>query len=131
MECIKKLNVKPTFYFGYVDDIILCIPSNSRNYILNIFNEYEKNLQFAVELSQNKNISFLDLKIIIDNQRYLISQIQTNGYQKPTFSRRYLNYNSHHPHSNKIAIIYCLVDRAQTYRTKNSITKIFCSLYRF
>ena len=108
-ECIKKLSIKPTFYFRYVDDIILCIGSNSTNHILNTFNEYDKNLQFTVELSQNKNtISFLDLKIIIDNQRYLI----TNWYQKPTFSGRYLNYNSHHPHSNKIAIIYCLVDRA-------------------
>ena len=102
------MNVKPTFYFRYVDDIILRIPSNSTNHILNIFNEYDKNLQFTVELSQKKNISFLDIKIIIDNQRYLI----TNWYQKLTFSGRYLNYNSHHPHSYKIAIIYCLVDRA-------------------
>ena len=114
-ECIKKLNIKPTLYFRYVDDIILCIPSNSTNHILNIFNEYDKNLQFTVELSENKNISFLDLKIIIDNQRYFI----TNWYEKPTFSGRYLNYNSHHPHNNKIAIIYCLVDRAINLSHKN------------
>ena len=31
--------------------------------------------------------------------------------QKPTFSGRFLNYNSQHPHKNKIAIIYSLVDR--------------------
>ena len=49
-ECIKKLNVKPTFYFRYVDDVILCISSNSTNHILNIFKEYDKNLQFTVEL---------------------------------------------------------------------------------
>ena len=114
-ECTKKLSIKPTFYFRYVDDIILCIQSNSTNHILNTFNEYDKNLQFTVELLQNKNISFLDLKIIIDNQRYLI----TNWYQKPTFSGLYFNYNSHHTHSNKIAIIYCLVDRAINLSHKN------------
>ena len=108
IECIKKLNVKPLFYFRYVDDILLCVPSNSIDHTLNTFNTYDKNLQFTVEIAQNKSISFLDLKIIIDQHRHII----TNWYRKPTFSGRYLNYNSHHPLSNKIAIIYCLVDRA-------------------
>ena len=107
-ECIKRLNVKPMFYFRYVDDILLCIPSNTIDHTLNIFNTYDKNLQFTVETALNNSISFLDLKIILDQQR----QIITNWYQKPTFSGRYLNFNSHHPLSNKIAIIYCLVDRA-------------------
>ena len=44
----------------------------------------------------------------MNEQRNII----TNWYKKPTFSGGYLNYNSHHPISNKIAIIYCLVDRA-------------------
>ena len=108
IECIKKFNVKPLFYFRYVDDILLCVPSNSIDHTLNTFNTYDKNLQFTVEIAKNKSISFLDLKIIIDQHRHII----TNWYRKPIFTGRYLNYNSHHPLSNKIAIIYCLVDRA-------------------
>ena len=96
------------FYFRYVDDILLYVPSNLIDHTLNTFNTYDKNLEFTVEIAQNKSISFLDLKIIIDQHRHII----TNWYRKPTFSGRYLNYNSHHPLSNKIAIIYCLVDRA-------------------
>ena len=79
IECIKKLNVKPLFYFRYVDDILLCVPSNSIDHILNTFNTYDKNLQFTVEIAQNKSISFLDLKIIIDQHRHII----TNWYRKP------------------------------------------------
>ena len=106
-ECIKKSKFKPTFYFRYVDEIVLCIPKNSVH-TLNTFNSYDKNLQFTVEIAQNNSINFLDIKIIINNQR----QIITNWYRKPTFSGRYLNFNSHHPLNNKIAIIYGLVDRA-------------------
>ena len=100
-ECIKKLNFKPTFYFRYVDDIVLCIPKNSVDHTLNTFNSYDNNLQFTVEVAQNNSRNFLDIKIIINNQR----QIITNWYKKPTFSGRYLNFNSHHPLNNKIAII--------------------------
>ena len=62
IECLKKLNVRPLFYFRYVDDILLCIPSNLIDHTLNTFNTYDKNLQFTVEIAQNKSISFLDLK---------------------------------------------------------------------
>ena len=123
IECIQKLNVKPLFYFRYVDDILLCVPSNSIDHTLNTFNTYDKNLQFTVEIAQYKSISFLDVKIIIDQHRHII----TNWYRKPTFSGRYLNYNSHHPLSNKIAIIYCLVDRPSIYFIGVSTTIIYYS----
>ena len=106
--CISKLQSKPLFYFRYVDDIVLCIHKNNIDDTLKTFNSYDTNLEFTVERSNNNSISFLDMKIIINEQRNII----TNWYKKPTFSGRYLNYNSHHPLSNKIAIIYCLVDRA-------------------
>lgn len=36
----------------------------------------------------------------------------TNWYRKPTFSGRYVNYFSSHPHNYKIRVITSLVDRA-------------------
>ena len=36
IECIKKLNVKPLFYYRYVDDILLCVPSNSIDHTLKL-----------------------------------------------------------------------------------------------
>ena len=52
-------------------------------------------------------ISFLNIEIIVKNHKII-----TNWYRKPTFSGRFLNYNSQYPHKNRIAIIYSLVDRA-------------------
>ena len=106
--CISKLQSKPLFYLRYVDDIMLCIHENNIDDTLKTFKSYDTNLQFTVERSNNNSISFLDIEIIINEQRNII----TNWYKKQTFSRRYLNYNSHHLVSNKIAIIYCLVDKA-------------------
>ena len=105
---ISKLQSKPLFYFRYVDDIVLCIHKNNIDDTLKTFNSYDTNLQFTVERSNNNSIRFLDTEIIINEQRNII----TNWYKKPTFSGRYLNYNLYHLLSNKIAIIYCLVDRA-------------------
>ena len=74
----------------------------------NIIPESQNGFRKGHSLRNRDFLRFLDLKIIIDQHRHII----TNWYRKPTFSGRYLNYNSHHPLSNKIAIIYCLVDRA-------------------
>ena len=98
IHSINKLNVKPLFYFRYVDDIILCIPKNTIEHTVNTFNSYDQNLQFTVELAQNNCLSFLDIKIIINEQHHII----TDWYHKPTFSGRYLNYFSQHPQCNKI-----------------------------
>ena len=108
VNSINKLNFKPLFYFRYVDDILLCIPKNMIDATVNIFNSYDQNLQFTDELPLNNSISLLDIKIIVNKQRYII----TDWYHKQTFSGRYLNYFSQHPQCNKIAIIYSLVDRA-------------------
>ena len=54
----------------------------------------------------DNKISFVNIEITVKNQKII-----TNWYRKPTFSGRFLNYNSQHPYKNKIALIYSLVDR--------------------
>ncbi|XP_046737551.1 uncharacterized protein LOC124406242 [Diprion similis] len=63
-------------------------------------------LKLTYEMENAGHISFLDVWII--NQD---SKIITDWYQKPTWSERYLNFNSHHPRSYKIGTVYNLVDR--------------------
>ena len=77
------------------------------DHTVNAFNSYDKNLQFTIELPQNNSISFLDIKIIVNEKQHII----TDWYQKQTFSGRYLNYFSQHPLCNKRAIIYSLINR--------------------
>ena len=78
IHAIHKLNFKPLFYFRYVDDIILCIPPNTIDHTVNFFNLCDENLQFTVELPQNNSISFLDVKIIVNEQQRII----TDWYKK-------------------------------------------------
>ena len=104
-DCINKLCFDVPFYYRYVDDIILCVPKNLINYTLNVFNNYNENLQFTVELMHNNIINFLDMQLIVQED-----SIITNWYRKPTHSGRYLNYYSHHPITQKIGIVYSLVD---------------------
>ena len=95
------------FYNRYVDDIFCVIPFSKIDETLDIFNSYDPNLQFTIELEQNKTINFLDVTIINDN-----SVILTNWYQKSTYSGRILNFMSIHPLHQKRAMIFNLVDKA-------------------
>ena len=80
-DSINKLNFKPAFYFRYLDDIILCIPKNMIDHTVNTFNSYDENLQFTIELPQNNSVSFLDIKIIVNDKQHMI----TDWYKKQTF----------------------------------------------
>ena len=106
-NCLSQLSFQPTFFHRYVDDIITCIPKNKTNEIINTFNTYNQRLQFTYETEKDESINFLDILLIKHNNKII-----TNWYMKPTSSGRFLNYNSHHPMSQKIAMIYNLVDRA-------------------
>ena len=109
ISCVN--NCKKNLYFIIVMWMTLFSIYMKKNITntLYIFNLYDKNdLQFTVEHSENNSISFLNLIIINNDHRNIIA----NWYWKSTFSGRYRNFNSHHPINNKIAIIYCLVDRA-------------------
>ena len=64
-------------------------------------------MQFTYEAEEQKKIIFLDLTLIRKDE-----SIKTSWYQKPTWSGRYLNYNSHHPKNQKLSVIIGLIDRA-------------------
>ena len=51
---LKKLSVQPLFYFRYVDDVILALPSDTINDALNIFNSLHTRLQFTLEVGRYK-----------------------------------------------------------------------------
>jgi len=60
-KALSNLNL--SFYYRYVDDIILAAsPVHSTN-ILNTFNSFHNRLQFTIEFENNRHISFLDLSL--------------------------------------------------------------------
>lgn len=107
-ECINKLPFKLPFFKRYVDDIVTCVPANQVDILLNTFNSYHPRLQFTIELEHNNAISFLDVLIIRSQENV----IRTDWYHKPTFSERFLNFNSYHSFQQKINIIKNLKNRA-------------------
>jgi len=47
---IMKLQIHPLFYYRYVDDIILALPSDNTEDTLNIFNSLHTRLRFIMEV---------------------------------------------------------------------------------
>lgn len=105
--CLDNLDFTPLFYFRYVDDILTCIPRDKLHHVLDIFNSYNNRLKFTYEIEHDNALNFLEITLIKDTNNKLI----TNSYHKPTFSARFLNYNSTHPLYQKRALIYSLLDR--------------------
>jgi len=105
-KAIDKLPFELPLYRRYVDDILLAAHFDQLGTILDTFNSFHDRLQFTLEISINNRINFLDVTIILDDQK-----IAFDRYEKPTNTGRYINYHSQHPVSQKRSIIYGLVDR--------------------
>ncbi|XP_018364720.1 PREDICTED: uncharacterized protein LOC108762281 [Trachymyrmex cornetzi] len=93
------------FYYRYVDDIVLCLPTTEVEGILERFNSFHPRLQFTIEVGGNA-INFLDTTIMFRNDGLIF-----DWYRKPTFSGRFLNYWSQHPISQKKGTILSLIDK--------------------
>lgn len=104
---LANLDFNLPFFYRYVDDIVSCIPEDRIESTLTLLNSFHPRLQFTTELENNDRLSFLDVLIIRDN-----NVLHTNWYRKPTWSGRILNYRSHHSESQKIAMVFNLVDKA-------------------
>jgi len=106
VRTMDRLQFKLPIYYRYVDDILLAAPTEYLPVILDTFNAYNERLQFTLEIGRNNGLNFLDVAIIIDDQRIIFDR-----YEKPSSSGRYVNYHSQHPLSQKISIIFGLIDR--------------------
>lgn len=106
-DIVLNLNFEIPIYIRYVDDILLCLPEDKIQQIFNAFNNFNERLKFTVEIPTVNSINFLDITIIMQNDRFI-----TNWYRKDTWSGRYLNFYSYTPLKYKMSVITALVDRA-------------------
>jgi len=118
-KCLKRSNCQLTFYFRYVDDIVMATHPNHINVIFKTFNDYHQRLKFTIEQEDDRSLSFLDLLL-----RRLDNKIHIDWFHKKTFSGRFLSYFSSHPVCHKVGMIYSLIDRAfllshPSYHQKN------------
>ena len=108
-----------SFYMRYVDDCLLACEPDNISFLQEKFNNFHTRLKFTREIQENDSINFLDMTIFNN-----INHITTCWYTKPTWSERYLNFNSCMPIKYKISVINGLVDRAiilseSKYHNKN------------
>jgi len=69
-KALNNLNL--SFYYRYVDDIILAASPIHSAIILNTFNSFHNRLQFTIEFENNRHISFLDLSLYVVNNKIKI-----------------------------------------------------------
>lgn len=97
-KVLSNTNIPILFLKRYVDDCITAVPENQIDEILNAFNNFHPKLQFTSEVEIELKINFLDMTIIRQEDS---DKLTTKWYTKNTWSGRYLNYNSHHPNTQK------------------------------
>jgi len=63
--CLKRIVYKLTFYYRYVNDIVMAPPSDKTGLIFNTFNNYHDRIKFTIEHEESRFLRFLDLLLII------------------------------------------------------------------
>lgn len=107
-ECLTKLNFQIPFLKKYVDDMILCIPQDGAEHLLEVFNSYDPYLKFTIEHEDlQKSVPFLDTKVIRKDDNTII----TSWYMKPGASGRFLHYESYHLQQHKINLVLGMKNR--------------------
>ena len=102
----QNLNTHISFYYRYVDDIVLAAAKDEINSILDSFNGYHERIKFTVDYGDEFGVNFLDVKLMYDEGNIIFDL-----YKKPTNSGRFLNFFSNHPFSHKKGVVTGLVDK--------------------
>ena len=90
--------LKKFFYYRYVDDIFMIIPSNiSEKVFLNYLNSLDPFLKFTMETETQNKLNFLDVLIRKENNKII-----TSWYRKPSNTLNFTNWNSFGPKTHKI-----------------------------
>ena len=67
-EIITTNNIISSFYFCYVDDIVLSVHKDKVENVLELFNSYHERLRFTVDFG---GINFLDVKLMRQEGRII------------------------------------------------------------
>lgn len=108
-QCFDSSPNRPSFIAKYVDDIFAIIDKNYIDDVLQTLNKFHSKLQFTVEHENNCAISFLDVKIIRNNNK-----LKFDWFQKDTCSGRLTNFRSNHAKHIKINTAYNMIHKVLT-----------------
>ena len=102
-DCPKDF--KPVYYKRYVDDVfVLFNKPEHAQFFLEYMNKKHKNMVFSIETEINGSLSFLDVKIFRENDKFV-----TSVFRKETFSGVYTNFISCIPLEYKFGLVHTLL----------------------
>ena len=102
------IEFKPSFYKKYVDDIFVLFESpESVQSFCEYMSSKHQNINFTVEQENIGSLSFLDVKNLSKNGKFV-----TSVYRKPTFSGVFTNYESFIPTYQKTGLLHTLLHRS-------------------
>ena len=103
-DCPKDF--KPVYYKRYVDDIfVLFNKPEHAQFFLGYINKKHKNMKFLSETEINGSLSFLDVKIFRENDKFV-----TSVFRKETFSGVYTDFISFIPLEYKLGLVHALLN---------------------
>ncbi|XP_055527064.1 lipase 3-like [Wyeomyia smithii] len=105
------------FLRKYVDDLLLVIPKDQTETVLEVFNRQKQRLQFTIQTEQKGKLPFLDMTIIRNDNQSLTSE----WYCKPIASGRMLNFYSFHQYKHKINVANNFIHRVNSLTTHDNI----------
>jgi hypothetical protein len=114
MEHFEKLALytteyKPAKWLRYVDDTFIVWPHcpDKLQEFFHHINNLRPSIQFTMERETNNHLPFLDVLVTKNG-----SILSTNVYRKPTYTGRYLHFDSNHPHHVKRGVVRSFIHRA-------------------
>ena len=103
-DCSKDL--KPVYYKRYVDIFVLFNKPEHAQFFLEYMDKKHKNMKFSIETEMNRSLSFLDVKIFQENDKFV-----TSVFRKETFSGVYTNFIGFIPLEYKFGLVHTLLNR--------------------
>ncbi|XP_058827991.1 uncharacterized protein LOC131687913 [Topomyia yanbarensis] len=117
---IRHLSFSIKVLRKYVDDLYLIVPHDKIGDVLKAFNSYHPNIQFTFEEQKEGRLPYLDMTLV----RQQDDTIRTEWYMKSIASGRFLNFRSIHLFSQKLNVVYNLIERVYHLSTNmNDIQK--------
>ena len=106
-EILREVELKPYFWWWYIDDIFFIWEHGEEKLkeFIDVLNKKHSTVQFTAEWSKTK-INFLDVTVYLEN-----GKIQTDLYVTSTDTHQYLHSSSCYPYHCKKGIPY-----SQTFR---------------
>ena len=111
---LAKLNAVPSTWWSYINDIFAIWPhGEERIKFLEKINHLHNIIKFMAEWSA-KSISFLNMKVSVDNEGYLTTDL----YVKPADTHQYIHRDRCHPSHSERGIPY-----SQALRIKRTCSR--------